>query len=85
MLNWIVLNRTDYLYKMDLALNNLQRLICHKTQQPKPNHVKLVDKSIYLISNISSTESDVNVQISRAWSDKDRKTIIWKSYLYVEK
>ena len=33
MLNWIVLNRTDYLHKMDLTLNNLQRLICHKTQQ----------------------------------------------------
>ena len=33
MLNWIVLNRTDYLHKMDLALNNLQRLIYHKTQQ----------------------------------------------------
>ena len=32
MLNSIVWNRTDYLYKMDLALNNLQRLICHKTQ-----------------------------------------------------
>ena len=37
MLNWIVLNRTDYLHKMDLALNNLQRLIYHKTQQTKPN------------------------------------------------
>ena len=24
--------------KMDLALNNLQRLIRHKTQQTKPNH-----------------------------------------------
>ena len=33
MLNWIVLNRTDYFHKMDFALNNLQRLICHKTQQ----------------------------------------------------
>ena len=32
MLNWIVWNRTVHLYKMDLALNNLQRLICHKTQ-----------------------------------------------------
>ena len=32
MLNWIVLNLTDYLHKMDLALNNLQKLICHKTQ-----------------------------------------------------
>ena len=37
MLNGIVLKRTDYLHKMDLALNNLQRLICHKTQQTKPN------------------------------------------------
>ena len=36
MLNWIDLNRTDYSQKMDLALNNLQRLICHKTQQRKP-------------------------------------------------
>ena len=33
-LNWIVFNRTDYIYiKMDLALNNLQRLISHKTQE----------------------------------------------------
>ena len=29
MLNWIVWNRTICI-KMDLALNNLQRLICHK-------------------------------------------------------
>ena len=34
MLNWIVWNRTVYMYKMDLAFNNLQWLICHKT---KPN------------------------------------------------
>ena len=32
MLDWIFWNITDYLYKMDLALNNLQRLMCHKTQ-----------------------------------------------------
>ena len=30
-LNWIVWNRTICI-KMNLALNNLQRLICHKTQ-----------------------------------------------------
>ena len=35
MLNWIVWNGTVYLYKMDLALNNLQRLICHKIQTNK--------------------------------------------------
>ena len=34
--------------KMDLALNNRQRLICHKTQQTKPNqptigHIKVIN------------------------------------------
>ena len=36
MLNLIVWNRTVLCIKMDLALNNLQWLICHKTQS-KPN------------------------------------------------
>ena len=38
MLNWIIH------IKMDLALNNLQRLIRHKTQQTKPvqNKINLV-------------------------------------------
>ena len=31
LLNWIVWNRTIFI-KMDLALNNLQRLICNKTK-----------------------------------------------------
>ena len=35
---------------MDLALNNLQGLICHKTQQTKPNHFE--DPS----NNISKNE-----------------------------
>ena len=38
MLNWIIWNKAVYLYKMDLALNNLQWLICHKT---KPNQIDL--------------------------------------------
>ena len=32
MLHWIVWNRTFFYIKMDLALNNLQRLICQKNQ-----------------------------------------------------
>ena len=32
MLNWIAWNRTVYMYKMDLASNNLQWLICHQTK-----------------------------------------------------
>ena len=35
MLNWIVWNKTIYLFEMDLALNNLQILIYHKTQTNK--------------------------------------------------
>ena len=38
---------------MDLALNNLQRLICHKTQQTKPNlpTICLQIKYVYLYKN----------------------------------
>ena len=32
MLNQIVLNRIFYIYKKDLALNNLEWLICYKTK-----------------------------------------------------
>ena len=44
---------------MDLALNNLQRLICHKTHQTKPNQnsffwINLIDsKYSFFISNNS--------------------------------
>ena len=31
--------------KMDLALKNLQRLKCHKTQQTKPNHLTARERS----------------------------------------
>ena len=33
---------------MDLALNNLQRLICHKTQQTKPNQIRILGKKVIL-------------------------------------
>ena len=33
MLNWIVLNRTDYSYKKDLTLNNLQMFYAIKPKQ----------------------------------------------------
>ena len=49
MLNWIVLNRTDYLHKIDLVLNNLQRLIGHKiqpTNQPTNHLIQTIQFSI---------------------------------------
>ena len=36
---------------MDLALNNQQRLICHKTQQTKPIQTKLTNKPINQAGN----------------------------------
>ena len=56
MINWIVWNRTIYI-KMDLALNDLQRLICHKPKQPTNHLVKVcnvIDKlSIIWKSDLS--------------------------------
>ena len=40
------------------------------------NHLKLVD---HLGSNISSTESDVNIRIGKAWTASARLTTILKS------
>ena len=34
-LNWIVWNRTVYLYKMDLTFSNIQWLMCHKAKSNK--------------------------------------------------
>ena len=49
LLNWIVWNRSIFI-KMDLALNNVQRLICHKPKQPTTN--KYINRiSYYIIYN----------------------------------
>ena len=40
--------------------------------------LKLVVKFIYLGSNISSTESDVNIYLEKAWTAISRLLIIWK-------
>ena len=45
MLTCIVWNRTVYMYKMDLELNNLQWLICHQT---KPNQAIFLSLSLYI-------------------------------------
>ena len=44
-------------------------------------HLKLLDQFIYLGSNISSTESNVNRCIGKPWIAIDRLSIIWKSNL----
>ena len=46
--------------------------------------LKLVDKFTYLGSSVSSTESDINIRLAKAWTGIDRLSIIWKSKLSVE-
>ena len=45
------------------------------------NPLKLVDKFTYLGSSISSTEKDIDTRLTKAWTDIDRLSIIWKSDL----
>ena len=43
--------------------------------------LKLVDKFTYLGSSISSTETDTNTRLIKAWSAIDNLSVIWKSDL----
>jgi len=43
--------------------------------------LKLVEKFTYLGSNISSTESDVNTRIGKAWLATNKLSVVWKSDL----
>ena len=43
--------------------------------------LKLVDKFTYLGSSVSSTEKDIDTRLTKAWTDIDRLSIIWKSDL----
>ena len=43
--------------------------------------LKLVDKFTYQGSSISSTETDINTQLTKAWTAINRLSVIWKSDL----
>ena len=43
--------------------------------------LKLVDKFTYLGSSVSSTETDIDTQLTKAWTAINRLSIIWKSDL----
>ena len=43
--------------------------------------LKLVDNFIYIGSNVSSTEKDIDTRLTKAWTAIDRLSIIWKSDL----
>ena len=41
--------------------------------------LKLVDKFTYLGSSVSSTETDINTRLAKAWTAINRLSVIWKS------
>ena len=41
--------------------------------------LKLVDKVTYLESSVSSTKTDINTQLAKAWTAINRLSVIWKS------
>ena len=43
--------------------------------------LKLVDKFTYLGSCVSSSETDINTRLAKAWTAIDRLSVIWKSDL----
>ena len=42
--------------------------------------LKLADKFTYLESSVSSTETDIDTRLTKAWTPINRLWIIWKSY-----
>ena len=58
---------------MDLALNNLQRLICHKPNQTKPNHKDFPNEDNYTLS----TQANV---IYRYFSKCKIYLLFWGKY-----
>ena len=40
--------------------------------------LKLVDKFIYQGSSVSSIEADINTRRAKAWTARDRPSVIWK-------
>ena len=43
--------------------------------------LKLVDKFTYLGGSVSSTETDINTRLAKAWTAINRQSVIWKSDL----
>ena len=44
----------------------------------KGSALKLVDKFTYLESSVSSTETDIDIRLAKAWTAIDRQSVVWK-------
>ena len=62
---------------MNLALNNLQRLICHKTQQNKPNLIE----TIQLLVIDRNTLNHSNVWKLFSLDMTEYRKYLWNNYI----
>ena len=74
--------------KIDLHVNvDKTEYMCFNKKKKKKraisngNSLKFVGMFIYLSSCVSSTESDTNIRLAKAWTAIDTLSIIWKSNL----
>ena len=68
--HYVIVYKTEFMYSKYARANSLNS---------KP--LRLVEHFPYLGSNISSTESEVNIRIGKTWTVICRLSIIWKSDL----
>ena len=74
--SWCILKCLQPLgYKTELMCFNQNGVISSLNGKS----LKLIDQFANLVSNISSTESDVNLHRGKAWTAIDKFTMIWKS------
>ena len=74
---WLPLNTGASLYDWSKPL-----LIKRgKISTQNSSSLKLVDKFTYLRSSVSSTETDINTRLAKAWTAINRLSVIWKSDL----
>ena len=75
------------LHNLEQAADNTHKMeyMCFNQTGDIPTQngsfLKLVDKFTYLGSSVSSTETDINTQLAKAWAAIDRLSVIWKSDL----
>ena len=64
----------------DVASGPVQYCLQHSSTL-NGSSLKLVDRFTYLGSSVSSTETDIDMRLTKAWTAINRLSVIWKSDL----
>ena len=60
---------------------HLPEALCQRRSTLNGSFLKIEDKFTYLGSSVSSTETDINTWLEKAWTVIDKLSVIWKSDL----